>query len=62
MDHFLRHHPGRRVTTFNFRAANPLFDTAPFTLHSAATETGVQLWAATSQDKPIAMHADLEFA
>jgi 3-methylfumaryl-CoA hydratase len=60
MDHFLRHHPSRRVTKFSFRAQSPLFDGAAFTLNSAPTATGAQLWAA-NQGMPAAMQADIEF-
>jgi 3-methylfumaryl-CoA hydratase len=60
MDHFLRHHPGRRPTRFSFRAQNPLFDSARFTLNSAPNETGAQLWAALP-NMPAAMQANIEF-
>lgn len=60
MDHFLRHHPGRRPTSFSFRAQNPLFDSADFTLNSAPTQTGAQLWA-TRENMPAAMLAQVEF-
>jgi 3-methylfumaryl-CoA hydratase len=60
MDHFLRHHPGRRPVKLSFRAQGPLFDTAAFTLNSAATQIGTQLWAA-SQGMPAAMQAHIEF-
>jgi len=60
MDHFLRHHPGARPTRFNFRAQSPLFDTAAFSLSSASTKTGAQLWAAR-ENMPVAMQAHVEF-
>jgi 3-methylfumaryl-CoA hydratase len=61
MDHFLRQNAERRISRFSFRAQNPLFDTAPFTLFSAPSETGVDLWAAT-EDGPVAMQAHIQCA
>jgi 3-methylfumaryl-CoA hydratase len=60
MDHFLRHHPGCRVTKFSFRAQSPLFDDAAFSLNCAPTAKGAQLWAA-NHGLPAAMQAQIEF-
>ena len=45
MDHFLRQAPGRKVSSFTFRAERPLFDTASFEVCSRLTESGAELWA-----------------
>jgi 3-methylfumaryl-CoA hydratase len=44
MDHFLRRAPGARVGNFQFRAQRPLYDTAPFSLCTATTSAGADLW------------------
>jgi 3-methylfumaryl-CoA hydratase len=59
VDHYLRHHPGQPISRFQFRAQNPLFDTAPFSLFLAAETDRVNLWAA-EDDKPVAMTAAVE--
>ena len=37
---------GESLATFSFRGVSPLLDTAPFTIHRRASETGADLWAA----------------
>ena len=37
---------GGELATFSFRGVSPLLDTAPFTIHRRASETGLDLWAA----------------
>jgi 3-methylfumaryl-CoA hydratase len=59
MDHFLRQHPRRRVTGFAFRAQQPLFDTAPFSLFSKSDENGADL-AAAAPGMPAAMTARVD--
>jgi 3-methylfumaryl-CoA hydratase len=49
MDHFLRMHAGARVAQFEFRARRPLYDTAPFELCLADTDSGADLWALDPQ-------------
>jgi 3-methylfumaryl-CoA hydratase len=44
LDHFLRRRPEARITSFQFRAQRPLYDTAAFSLCMAATPTGADLW------------------
>ena len=58
MDHYLSHRSGRRVTGFRFRARNPIFDGAPFTLHLADTAEGAELWAVNDAGR-IAMSASV---
>jgi 3-methylfumaryl-CoA hydratase len=48
MDHFLRQVPGRRISSFAFRAERPLFDTASFDVCSCLNESGAELWAVDS--------------
>lgn len=51
---------GARPKTFAFRAASPLFDTAPFTLHARPSGDTVNL-AAGTPDGRIAMQATASF-
>lgn len=55
-----RMHGGARPKTFEFRAASPLFDTAPFTLNARQEESAVALAAATPQGR-LAMQATATF-
>ncbi|PWC74399.1 acyl-CoA dehydrogenase [Azospirillum sp. TSH64] len=61
MDLFLRHNPGARISTFQFRAQRPLFDVQPFTLCGTPTPDGASLWALDPAGR-IAMQAELEAA
>jgi 3-methylfumaryl-CoA hydratase len=56
LDHFLRRTPEARVTSFQFRAQRPLYDTAKFSLCMAATPTGSDLWT-LDQDGQMTMTA-----
>ena len=58
LDHYLRRHPGARITRFSFRAQSPLYDTAPFDLNGRETERGAELWA-SGEDGRIAMKAEV---
>ena len=49
---------GRTLTSFNFRAVSPLFDTAPFTIHTDGETT---FWA-QNPDGGLAMKADVIFS
>lgn len=51
---------GARPSSFDFRAASPLFDTAPFTLHARISGQTVHLAAATPQGL-LAMQATANF-
>lgn len=55
-----RIYDGARPKAFEFRAASPLFDTAPFTLHARQDERTVVLAAATPQGR-LAMQATATF-
>jgi 3-methylfumaryl-CoA hydratase len=59
MDHLLTSLPDVRVRSFKFRAQNPLFDTAPFTLCFNTSEGGADLWAQGPTGK--AMVAEAQF-
>lgn len=59
VDLFRRHHPGARVTAFDFRARAPLFDGAPMTLNLTRTGDGFDLWTAGPDGAP-AMTATLK--
>ena len=48
VDHFRRHRPHDRITTFEFRAQRPVFDLAPFTLNLIDTDMEADVWAADS--------------
>ena len=37
---------GESLASFSFRGVSPLLDTAPFTIHRRASQTGADLWAA----------------
>lgn len=58
LDHYLRRHPGARITGFSFRAQSPLFDIAPFDLNGRETTDGAELWA-SAEDGRTAMKAVL---
>ena len=52
-----REQPDRRLARYSFRAVSPLFDTAPFSVHGVAGESGsVRLWA-TGPGGRLAMEA-----
>jgi 3-methylfumaryl-CoA hydratase len=51
-----RAHPGARVTTFDFKAVSPLFDTAPFTVCGRLDAAAATLWARGPQGQ-LAMQA-----
>ena len=51
---------GARPASFDFRAASPLFDTAPFTLHARQDGRKVTLAAATPEGR-LAMQATARF-
>ncbi|MEQ6204385.1 MaoC family dehydratase N-terminal domain-containing protein [Sulfitobacter sp. HNIBRBA2951] len=51
---------GAQPSAFQFRAASPLFDTAPFTLHARTIDGGYDLAAATPQGR-MAMQASVTF-
>lgn len=51
---------GTRPNAFEFRAASPLFDAAPFTLHARSTGQSVELAAATPEGR-LAMQATATF-
>ncbi len=59
MDHYLRRHPGRRISRFSFRAQIPLFDSAPVGLFLAEQAERAALWAA-GDGGPVAMSAEVE--
>lgn len=61
MDHFLRAHPGARISSFAFRAQRPLFDVAPFELCLAEKPGGADLWARNPAGE-IALTAAVETA
>ncbi|MEM9734613.1 MAG: MaoC family dehydratase N-terminal domain-containing protein [Pseudomonadota bacterium] len=54
---FAQQQAGKELKTFNFRAVSPLFDTAPFTIH---TDGAGQIWAQTP-DGNLAMKAEAVF-
>ena len=58
LDLLRRNVPTAQVARFEFRAVNPLFDVAPFTLHGKPETDGktVSLWA-TGPDDALAMTA-----
>ena len=60
MDMAQRIADGAPPQTFQFRAASPLFDTAPFTLHARKTDQSIALAAATPQGR-LAMQATATF-
>lgn len=60
MDLAQRAMKGARPRRFDFRAASPLFDTAPFTLHARASGQTVELAAATPEGR-LAMQATAAF-
>jgi 3-methylfumaryl-CoA hydratase len=51
MDHLLRTMPGARIPSFRFRAKSPLFDTTPFDVCLARTESGFDLWARDAEGR-----------
>jgi 3-methylfumaryl-CoA hydratase len=61
MDHYLRHHPARRVAGFTFRADAPVFEREPFDLSLSPTPAGAQL-CVTGADGDVKMTALLEAA
>lgn len=56
-----RRNSSRTMTGFDFRAASPLFDTAPFSLCGAPTDSGARLWARNPAGG-VAMEAEARFA
>lgn len=60
MDLAQRCRNGARPRSFDFRAASPLFDTAPFTLHARVSGDTVELAAATPEGR-LAMQATAAF-
>jgi 3-methylfumaryl-CoA hydratase len=50
IDLLRRNLPGESITSFSFKAVNPLFDRTPFYLYAARApeSTEVKLWAANS--------------
>lgn len=63
MDLLRRERPEATLTSFEFRALRPLFDTAPFTVNGAPDEagTGCTLWA-LDPEGAVSMQATAEFA
>jgi hydroxyacyl-ACP dehydratase HTD2-like protein with hotdog domain len=61
LEELTRRAAGRTVAEFSFRAARPLFDTAPFQICGAIEAGGARLWAQTA-DGAVAMLADVRFA
>ncbi|EFL90738.1 MaoC family dehydratase N-terminal domain-containing protein [Ahrensia sp. R2A130] len=53
-----RHGNGKRISSFDYRAISPLYDTGPFSIHWNGTDT---VWAETP-DGALAMKAKVEFA
>ncbi|MGA0239706.1 MAG: FAS1-like dehydratase domain-containing protein [Acidimicrobiales bacterium] len=51
---------GETLTSFSFRGVSPLLDTAPFTIHRRASDTGADLWA-TSPTGGLAMTAQATY-
>jgi 3-methylfumaryl-CoA hydratase len=57
----LRRNDARGVSTFRFRAASPLFDIAPFSVHGAPNDSGsAALWARDPLGN-LAMEAEATF-
>jgi 3-methylfumaryl-CoA hydratase len=56
-----RESPGTPLRAFSYRAASPLFDTAPFTLCGRREDDHIALWA-RGDDGRLAMHARAELA
>lgn len=51
MDHLLRHAPAAHLRSFRFRAKSPLFDSAPFDMCLAKSESGYDLWAVDAEGR-----------
>ena len=51
---------GEALATFSFRGVSPLLDTAPFTIHRRANDTGADLWA-TNPTGGLAMTAEATY-
>jgi 3-methylfumaryl-CoA hydratase len=56
----LRRNTSRPVATFRFRAVNPLFDIAPFSVHGVPGDNGAALWARNPTGH-VAMEAEATF-
>ncbi|MGC3987348.1 MAG: MaoC family dehydratase N-terminal domain-containing protein [Pseudorhodoferax sp.] len=61
MEELRRAHPQRAIRTFEFKAASPLFDTAPFSLNGKLEGSTARLWARGPQGQ-LAMQASAEIA
>ena len=55
-----RRNNDRALSSFDFRAVSPLFDTAPFAVCGAPTDGGARLWAQNSSGG-LAMEAEARF-
>ena len=58
-DLLLEQNPGCWVSSYQFRAVSPLFDTAAFTLMGKREDTSVELWAANPEGR-LAMTAQAD--
>ncbi|MFT4067837.1 MaoC family dehydratase N-terminal domain-containing protein [Paraburkholderia sp.] len=61
MEELRRAHPDRIIRGFEFKAASPLFDTAPFTVNGRLESHTARLWARGPQGQ-LAMQASAELA
>ncbi len=58
-DLLLEQNPGCWVSSYQFRAVSPLFDTAAFTLMGKRVDSGIELWAVNPEGR-LAMTAQAE--
>ena len=61
LDLLRREAPDRALTTFDYRAMAPVFDTAPFTVAGAPNEDGASVWI-VGADGGVAMAGEARFA
>ncbi|GAA0303727.1 MaoC family dehydratase N-terminal domain-containing protein [Sphingomonas oligophenolica] len=60
VDHFLRETPGAIVKRFSFRARQPLFDTAPFSLNLRRAGAAAEVWTTDAAGR-LAMTGTIDF-
>ena len=60
MDLCRRERPEKRLSRFDYRALNPVFDLGPFTINGRPQNNGAELWA-LDQQKNLAMTGIAEF-
>ncbi|MFA9420477.1 MAG: MaoC family dehydratase N-terminal domain-containing protein [Gammaproteobacteria bacterium] len=56
----MQNNPGRSLKSYEFKALNPLFDNAPFSLNGKRDGTKAEMWAANA-DNRLAMMASVSF-